>query len=340
MEQPQEESVTLKGIPAAEHVQNLVHKALRLDIAAATGKILDLRVQLPAGAHASLLVAPLADEFAAECHGENASRDQFTIAHAWGADECFPTVTAHAAPPLRDHGELWGRHAQTRTGRSGNETSPPEGRHETVWQLPFATPQGEPLTFHRTLSTTLPTHPAMLSSWPAAALLGHFHTRISFPSRIMAGLDCLEGLYAAHALYQAEEGDLFTVRAATGADTIFTPSAEVVWEGVFPAPSAPGAQKFYVNAPRGMVLGSCLERRRLGIEVWIVHVRGLPSLGVWWCNDAWGDGRTHRTIGIEPTTHPSDGPVFSGRTLVAQETTTADFVTLVTLSGARPSGWP
>jgi hypothetical protein len=259
-----------------EHV--LTRDGIAVRICAATGKIVAME------SHGrSWLVPPPSGSSEALAAGALAQANRFSIDEAWGADECFPTVAAYGDSSAghshnhgaRDHGEIWGRRCRV--------TAHATSLHDCAWALPFPDAPG----FRRELR--LPGD-------------GRLHVRVVFPSRVALarnGLERLEALYAFHALFAAETN----TRLFLFDDEPTHPRASL--RATFPPPMRAEARKFYAAARAGVLEhpdGSrCVVR--LG--------KGLPGFGIWWCNNGWGDGREHRTIGLEPTTHLSDGPIFT-----------------------------
>ncbi len=151
---------------------------------------------------------------------------------------------------------------------------------------------------------------------PASGECASFGFEFDFPAQVALThlasaepLSCL-GLYAAHALFAVDTDDVLQIWEVSGEG-----NSTFVWEGKFPEPTLRQAQKFYVSARGG--IEARLFRRNFGVEVRLNSHAQLNHMGIWWCNSGWGDGREHRTVGIEPTTHPSDGPVF-GPSLTAK----------------------
>jgi hypothetical protein len=239
--------------------------------------------------------------------------DRFDVRRAWGFDECFPTVGGFPAAGLRDHGWLWGAPLRMSSGGVSELLS--------VWSSPSG------VCFERRV-TALPLEAGECGSFcfeldylPLVPLLGE-HGRS--PNSCLA-------LYAAHALFAMETGDELQVW-----DCREESCPTFVWGAVFPDAADRQAQKLYLTGVGR--LEARLFRRSLGVEIQIRCGRQLNYMGIWWCNNGWGDGREHRTVGIEPTSHPSDGPVLAAPMGDSrdQEPVRASF-SLRVLSGARSS---
>lgn len=253
----------------AEHAVVLARGDVHVALCLVSGKVLRLVAR-----GRDWLVSPLASEDARLVAGEVARDEIFDIRHAWGADECLPTVGAF--PGVRDHGSVWGRpclvtvHAST--------------RHECRWVI-----EGQRVTRRIELEEVGTEGVRILVELEFPTL---WETDVE-SSRTGVTL-ALETLYAFHALFLAEEGSCLTLKE----------SGHDAFRGAFPSPSHPAARKFFARADEGRL------SHPDGTRVIVRLLEGLGWFGVWWCNDAWGDGRVHRTVGLEPTTHPSDGPIF------------------------------
>jgi hypothetical protein len=243
-----------------------------------TGKITNMRVCSSTVDKNSLLVTEPLDSFPVKDAHED---DIFDIRSAWGIDECFPYVGSYPECGVRDHGWIWGvsSKAQVRQDEVVNE-----------WTLP----KGE--VFRRSI----------VSRVPSGGAIGCFDFSVTHPRSVLTfqdGLGCL-GIFASHALFSAEAGDVLEVWDGEEGRR----ERKLCWRGVFPAPDKRVARKFFVSGQKGLV--AILFRKNLGIQIRIACQKDLPHLGIWWCNNGWGDGRTHQTIGIEPTNALTDGPVF------------------------------
>ncbi len=247
-----------------------------------TGKVVDIQCEKADGSIHSLLVSKPSD-FSIRSPGLS---DVFDIRHAWGMDECFPSVGAHPECYLRDHGWIWnslGTHQHLENSLVSEWA---------LWDNQF---------FQRSISTPNQVALGCASSTSAPGFLvsTRFPRVLSMPQNDLR----ISSLYAAHALFAAEESDILEIWAGEREQ-----EGAICWRGVFPESRKTVARKFFVEG-RGK-LWARLIRSRLGIEIKIICGDGLPHLGIWWCNNGWGDGRSHRTIGIEPTNHLSDGPIF------------------------------
>lgn len=271
--------------PAQSHV--LMAKELRVRLCPRTGKILSLRVrgrewlqQPPEGAEAALAAGRLEDA------------PRFTIHAAWGADECYPSVgglPGFAAAHVRDHGEIWGRRCVV--------SARGEAHHDCAWTLPLP---GSPV-LRRRLHLDVTSGPTSDAARPTdGAGTPRLTVELSFPAHVpaVAGTKTtsLEALYAFHALFSMETDSRLVLLDA---------SAKEVFRGVFPSPQHPCAHKFFVRASAAVIAhpggATCRVELAAGEQ---------GNFGIWWCNNGWGDGREHRVLGLEPTTHPSDGPLF------------------------------
>jgi hypothetical protein len=279
-------------------VVRLENGNLVLEISKGTGKLLALKWQ-GQGTETDLLVVPHESERQASL--TPTANNVFDAREAFGGDECFPTVSGFSHWNLRDHGELWGRTAEVQSTQ-GNVT--------TVW--PLASQKAE---FRRSIAS-LP-------------LLGDrkcgFLFDVEFPAfysvEIAGTSSCVESLYASHALFSAEEGDVLVLAELSPEDLVqwnFSGNAEflkmcikkgMLYRQDFPEKAKPSAQKFYAQSDKKIV--SLLHKKNANMTLVISQETGLPCTGIWWCNNGWGDGRDHRTIGIEPTTHATDGPIFA-----------------------------
>ena len=262
-----------------------------LEISPRTGKIMGLRTRT--FLDKNLLVDGFSSERSAALAGMAAGRSVYDSSEAWGVDECFPTIAENAQPLLRDHGALWGQWMQSQT-HNPNEIS-------SVWDLSSV------FSVANTLNTEkAPDRPCVFKRkiWvehtPADSNTATFHFEVQFP-RVLTDASSssvqIQSLYASHALFEAQANDLFSVFAGK----------EVLYSEPFPPAEKREANKRYFSHP---ALRAILVRPALGLKIEIVCEQNLPHLGIWWCNNGWGDGRDHRTIGIQPTNFASGGPLF------------------------------
>jgi hypothetical protein len=243
-----------------------------------SGKMTSMSACLPSGEKAPLFVSEPSDSHrGSPVHAS----DIFDIRSAWGSDECFPSVGAHPECGMRDHGWIWGAFSEMQQLQNGVS-------HK--WQIP-----GD-VVFKRNVF-------AAPSADGVAALFCFEVTHPRFVKVLQSDLSCL-GVYASHALFSVDEGDVLEICSEADSQD----GQKVFWRGEFPNSTSPVARKFFVTG--GKKLSAHLMRKKLGIRVKVNCEDNLPHLGIWWCNNAWGDGRPHQTIGIEPTNALSDGPIF------------------------------
>jgi hypothetical protein len=249
-----------------------------LSISKLSGKILGICVKTAGDECIPLLVEPPADAAPELVPGVNA---QFTIQHAWGLDECYPSVSPYREFGLRDHGWVWG---------TPGETSIRQNWAMTEWKIT------ERNVFRRDI----------VALAPCDGAIGRFAFTLTFPTCFPTGFGSASSapLYAAHALLSAEEGDVLQIWDGVDSES----SRRLIWEKEFPSPDTPVVHKTFFTGKEKLF--ARLVRKRLRLEVLFQCEPGLPYLGIWWCNDAWGDGRPYRSVGIEPTNHHSDGPVL------------------------------
>lgn len=263
-----------------------------------TGKMLSLFAQN----REWLLPAPKG-AVAALASGQLQEATRFTIHEAWGADECYPTVGGlprslrtheHTSEgsflSLRDHGEVWGRPCEVSVHTSV--------QHVCSWSLRPEVPPSllEPLWFrlerHLQLENT--------SGVPRLSVTVTFPRRLALCASACSSPPLsIDALYAFHALFQMETGSRLS---------LLSRDSELVFQGMFPSPADPCAHKFYAQASEALLEHPGGASCRIVLHDSAQAERGL--FGIWWCNNGWGDGREHRVVGIEPTTHASDGPLF------------------------------
>ncbi len=243
-----------------------------------TGKVVDLRVLLAEGKSISLLVQRPQDALAPSSPQAD---DIFDIRSAWGIDECFPSVAGYPKMGMRDHGLIWGSPAILQKRQNWLLTE---------WNLT------ERDIFRRDIVAMNPCDDAT----------GRFAFSLAFPSYFNTSypdFGC-KSIFASHALFAAEAGDVLEIWDGEESEYKST----LCWRGFFPNADEKVAQKFFITGRRKLV--ARLFRKHLRLEIKVVCQENVPHLGIWWCNNGWGDGRIHRTIGIEPTNIASDGPIF------------------------------
>ena len=248
-------------------------------------------------------------ERAVALQGPSEVPSDFNSSEAWGGDECFPTIAGNTKPWLRDHGMVW---SQPVYMQHSSET-----HIASTWDVTLDD-SARGSFFERTirsLSSTTSVPGAGSSATPGNSLgktAGVFEFEMKFPKYQTCNAPepfLLQALYSSHALFNFDTGDTFTVFRNN--ETFFTRTV--------PGAEQHEADKKYFSEASAENLASpaahnslraILVRKSLGVQIEIVCEKGLPHLGVWWCNNGWGDGRPHRTIGIEPTNFASDGPLF------------------------------
>jgi hypothetical protein len=268
-------------------------------VCARTGKI----VSLASGKRQWLLPGP-AGALEALASGNCATQERFTIEQAWGADECFPTVAGLTDPfsgtssLMRDHGVIWGREGVAKNTTEISQsfewkcegTSPPSNSSCTDANQPGV------LTRSLRLETTVPQgfRPAIVRLWIDITFPSQIAIfQMSIGKKIQVTLD---SLYAFHSLFQMETQSQLT---------LFGKDEAPVFSALFPPPEQPIAQKFFVLAKKGRI------EHPDGSRLDLVAGAGIEGFGIWWCNNGWGDGREHRTVGLEPTSHLCDGPLVA-----------------------------
>ena len=262
--------------------------AAELIVCPRSGKILALNFKNSKNSNFSLLVPPFESELKDTLLGLNCDRTQFESADAWGWDECWPTVGAHPAG-LRDHGEIWGRQAVLESGNeSGNENS-----NNSINKGLFQNWNMNENVFSRKVTQK------------SGQGFCQFEFTLDYPSTIKLNDKNIECLYASHALFIADTDD------------------ELKWENdslFFPHETEKQANKFFISGNK-FPLKVEFFRHKIGIKIELEIQQNKtdcesnqfksPCFGIWWCNNAWGDGRHHRTVGIEATSHLGDGPIFT-----------------------------
>jgi hypothetical protein len=244
---------------------------------------------------------------------------QFTSLDAWGGDECFPTVGGSQLWNIRDHGAVWGKAPGLNFAH--------ENQSSSGWSW-------EGAHFKRTVRGQ---HQAL-----SASRMGAFHFIIQFDASVPlktfnpelhASLHA-KSIYASHALFFAEPGDLVEWGVVRGQSLLESAlqsdfSIDVLATQRFAPDAQPIASKFYVQtSPEGLFCTSLL-RKKLGIRIDVLQDTSLPWVGIWWCHNGWGDGRPHSTVGIEPTNLPSDGPILHFGDTQGQTSCTAGFAWII-----------
>lgn len=265
-----------------------------LSIAQSTGKITSLICK-----QKSLLVEPEPSE--RNMALSDTGRSQFKILDAWGGDECFPSVGGSELWRIRDHGMIWGKTPTLNFAHDSQCTS--------VWQCDEA-------QLHRTILG--------LSKVDPETCLGGYLFKLKFSDSVSPKTSNdeqhlslnIRSIYASHALFSAQPGDLIewgVIDDHTEIDSLLLGQyiRRVSTIKNFAPDQAPIASKFYLECPAGKLFYTSLVRKKLGVRIDIIQNSSFPYVGIWWCHNAWGDGRPHSTVGIEPTNLPSDGPILS-----------------------------
>lgn len=215
----------------------------------------------------------------------------FAGAHAFGWDECLPTVAPCPDPldpgaaPLRDHGESWGRPVEVDAGA---------GQLSVVW-----TSRTWPYAFRRTLR---------LQGSSVVCDYG-LNVRGNRPLPI---------LWSMHALLALEAGSVLVVEPAGSArlthhvgfdvgpdaPAIEWPDGGAVALDVVDAVEAGRAAKLYLDA---RPLRTVAARGTDGAELRFDWERDVaPALGIWIDYGGWPPGEKRHQVALEPTTSPDD----------------------------------
>lgn len=265
----------------------------KITLSQSTGKVTRLLID-----DQNTLVEPMPHEWSLGCAPNQSN--EFNSSVAWGSDECFPNVAASRVWDLRDHGSIWGQQPDIVHSHNNSCT--------VIWKKKH-------LLFKRVISA--------LSLPPSSAVLGAFELNMSYPTSIpLTAISAspeaegsVAGLYAWHTLFEANPGDTVIwgtledlpdpIQLATGAWKINECARRI-----FAPEGNPIASKFYIQTNTSTAFATSILRKKIGVRVDVIQDISLPWLGIWWCHNAWGDGRPHSTIGVEPTNIPSDGPVL------------------------------
>ncbi len=216
---------------------------------------------------------------------------------AFGWDECLPTVapcpdpTDPAAPPLRDHGDQWGRPAEVIAHGGG-------------WRAIWASPRW-PFVLHRTVRLD---GPVVVASYELEARAGR----------------PLPFLWSMHTLLALEPGSRLLIEPPgparlthhTGLGIGPATGDEIVWPDAGTAGGsrlrldeirdldAGQATKLYLEAGP---LATVAARAPDGAELRFGWDRGFaPALGVWLDFGGWPPGDARHQVALEPTTSPDD----------------------------------
>jgi galactose mutarotase-like enzyme len=223
---------------------------------------------------------------------------------AFGWDECLPTVApcpdplAPDGPPLRDHGDAWGRET---------EVVAADGVLRATW-----TSQRWPFTLER--SVTL----------DGATVVARY--------RLAADGDRpLPMLWSMHALLALEPGSRLLVEPAITANLTHgagweTSPGPVAWPGsgsarfdLVEGADAGRAAKLYLDAT---TLDRVAARTPDGAELRFSWDRErAPTLGIWLDDGGWPEDEPREQVALEPTTAPHDdlaGAIASGTTLTVE----------------------
>jgi hypothetical protein len=196
----------------------------------------------------------------------------FDIYQAWGWDECYPNVGVPKNSNLRDHGNCWRRQSSTKIKKISSK----EYKVNTVWDNLLERIINIKYSNQKEIILNVLINP-----------LDNLKIHNKF-----------ESIYSAHPLFLAQQGDNLT---------IFSDEKEI-FNKTFETPKDKYANKYFFESfENDKKIISKLSRKKFILEIEQL-VKNIKYLGVWWCNDAWGDGREHRTIAIEPCTQKSDNP--------------------------------
>ena len=251
----------------------------------------------------------------------------FTGARAFGWDECLPTVApcrdplAPDGPPLRDHGDGWGRGADIEPidGVTGVWTSwsvPGRYRFERTLRLDGPTVRSE---YH--LTSLGPDLPFLWSMHPLLAL--------DVGARLV-----LEGV------------DTVTVTGATGLDVTLRngaarwPVADLGNGGTIDLSEIRGVEagtslKVYAEAASRPAIAYQPDGASLVVD-WDRQV--APALGVWIDAGGWPAGEGRHQVALEPTTAPFDDlatAVDAGRATWVRPGRDVRWWTTIELVGSR-----
>jgi hypothetical protein len=226
----------------------------------------------------------------------------FGGAEAFGWDECLPTVAPcadpldPAAPPLRDHGDQWGRPAELEVVDGGLRAAWAHSR----W----------PYVLRRTISLE---GPALVVDYELEV-----HGRRPLPI-----------LWSMHALIALEPGSTIVIEPAGRARlthhaglAIAPGTGSLDWPGpaldVVRGIEAGQAAKLYLDAAP---LATVAARTPDGAELRFTWDRSLATtLGIWLSYGGWpADGKRRHQVALEPTTSPDDGlasAIATGRAMV------------------------
>ncbi|HET9520709.1 MAG TPA: hypothetical protein VFO73_06680 [Candidatus Limnocylindrales bacterium] len=221
---------------------------------------------------------------------------------AFGWDECLPTVAPcadpldPAAPPLRDHGDQWGRPA---------EVAGIGGGLRATW-----TGSRWPYVLRRTISLE------------GATVIADYEVEVR-------GDRPLPILWSMHALIALEPGSNIIVEPAARARLthhaglgLASDTQSLDWPGssldVVRGIEAGQAAKLYVAAAP---LTTVAARTVDGAELRFSWDRAVaPALGIWLSYGGWPvEGRPRHQVALEPTTSPDDdlaSAIAAGRAMV------------------------
>lgn len=213
----------------------------------------------------------------------------FGGAEAFGWDECLPTVAPCAdpldpsAPPLRDHGDQWGRPAEVEAVGGGLRATWAHSR----W----------PYVLRRTISLDGP------------AVIADYRVEVHGDRPLLM-------LWSMHALIALEPDARLVIEPprrarlthhtglgiAAGTESIEWPGPSLdIVRGI----GAGQAMKLYLDAGS---LGTVAARTPDGAELRLAWDRAVaPTLGVWFSYGGWpADGEPRHQVALEPTTSPDD----------------------------------
>lgn len=244
----------------------------------------------------------------------------FGGAEAFGWDECLPTVAPcadpldPAAPPLRDHGDQWGRPAKAEVV---------DGSLRATWAA-----SRWPYVLRRTIALD---GPVVIADYK-------LEVRGDRPLPILWSMHALVALEPeSHIVIEPPSRVRLTHHAglaiAPGTTTLDWPGPSL---DVVRRIDAGQAAKLYLDAG---TLGTVAARTSDGAELRFAWDRAVaPTLGVWFSYGGWPtDGEPRHQVALEPTTSPDDdlaSAIAAGRaTFVAPGRTVRWTVRIALIAG-------
>jgi hypothetical protein len=270
-----------------------------------TGKILSFKTQkfTQNKLHQTeWLLQPSNNTFINAAQPEN----NFTVDFAFGADDCFPTVGKTLFH--RDHGDIWGQKALWEK-KSENFIKIRHKNFEKEVQI---------LNSQQLKKTLLKN----FENFPADQFFFHkpraIYFKVYFPmfSNISSNGEnkFFENLYASHALFNVQSENESSACSLAILEWR-KQNIEVCSRSVFPKYEGnnKNALKTFFSpheldsTKKPHTLGA-LWSRSSGSPSVLILTQPQTHLGIWWCNNGWGDGRHHQTVGIEPCNFPLETP--------------------------------